>query len=128
MVTDTLWDLLIRIKNAYRVKLDKTKVIYSKLNESLLKILKKNNYIENYEIVEEWNNKKTISVQLKKIEYVPDFKRISKPWRRIYVRWKDIKKSKNGMWIYIISTSRWLMTGYEAWSLKIWGELLCEVY
>jgi small subunit ribosomal protein S8 len=61
-------------------------------------------------------------------KYVPTLKRISKPWQRIYVGSKDIKKSRNWQWIYIVSTPKWVITGYEARTLNVGGELLCEVY
>jgi small subunit ribosomal protein S8 len=60
--------------------------------------------------------------------YVPTLKRISKPGQRIYVWSQDIKKSRDGQGIYIISTPKGVVTGYEARSLNVGGELLCEVY
>jgi small subunit ribosomal protein S8 len=61
-------------------------------------------------------------------KYIPTFKRISKPWQRIYVGAKDIKKSRNGKGIYIVSTPRWVVTWYEARTLNVWGELICEIF
>jgi small subunit ribosomal protein S8 len=61
-------------------------------------------------------------------KYVPTLKRISKPGQRIYVWSKDIKKSRNGQGIYILSTPKGVVTGYEARSLNVGGEVLCEVY
>jgi small subunit ribosomal protein S8 len=61
-------------------------------------------------------------------KYIPTLRRISRPWQRIYLAAKDIKKSRNGQGIYIISTPKWVITGYEARSLNVGGELLCEVY
>jgi small subunit ribosomal protein S8 len=54
--------------------------------------------------------------------------RISKPGQRIYIWAKDIRKSRNGQGIYIVSTPKGVVTGYEARSLNVGGELLCEVY
>jgi small subunit ribosomal protein S8 len=59
---------------------------------------------------------------------VPTLRRISRPWQRIYVGSKDIKKSRNWQGIYIVSTPKGVITGYEARTLNVWGELLCEVY
>jgi small subunit ribosomal protein S8 len=61
-------------------------------------------------------------------KYIPNFNRISKPWQRIYIWSKDIKKSRNWQGIYIVSTPKWVITGYEARSLNVGWELLCEVY
>ena len=61
-------------------------------------------------------------------KYVPSFRRISKPGQRIYVKSSDIKKSRNGVGIFIVSTPKGIVTGYEAHTLGVGGELLCEVY
>ena len=77
------------------------------------------------------NNKKELSVTLNNVRvtnYVPTLKRISKPWQKIYIQSKDIKKSRNWSWIYIVSTPKWIVTWYEARSLNVGWELLCEVF
>ena len=130
MIIDPIGDLLTRIRNAYMARLAEIKLPYSKIKSDILKILKKNKYVVDYEIVEE-NNKKSLVVTLNDIKitkYLPNFKRISKPGQRIYVGSKDIKKSKNGKGIYVVSTPKWVITGYEARSLNVGGELLCEVF
>ena len=131
MVSDPIGDLLTRIRNAYMVRISELKIPYSTIKADILKILKKNKYIASYSISEEENNKKYLLVGLNDVKvtkYVPSFKRVSKPWRRIYLWAKDIKKSKNGKGIYIVSTPKGVVTGYEARSLNVWGELLCEVF
>ena len=131
MIIDPIADLLTRIRNAYLARILKVKAPYSKLKFNILKILKKNKYIVDFEVLEESNNKKFLLITLNNVretKYIPNFKRISKPWQRIYVWFKEIKKSKNWKWIYILSTAKWLMTWYEARSLKIWWELMCEVF
>jgi small subunit ribosomal protein S8 len=65
---------------------------------------------------------------VKQTKYIPTLKRISKPGQRIYIASKDIKKSRNGNGIYIVSTPKWVVTGYEARSLNVGWELLCEVF
>jgi small subunit ribosomal protein S8 len=65
---------------------------------------------------------------VRKTLYVPTFRRISKPGQRIYVWAKDIKKSRNWKWIFILSTPKWVMTWYEARALNVGGELICEVF
>jgi small subunit ribosomal protein S8 len=93
--------------------------------------LKKNKYILDYKIEDLWNNKRQILLTLNNVretKYIPTFVRISKPWQRIYISASDIKKSRNGKGIYIVSTPKWVITGYEARALKVGGELMCEVY
>jgi len=131
MVSDPIGDLLTRIRNAYMVRIGELKIPYSTIKADILKILKKNKYISDYSISEEENNKKYLLVKLNDVrvtKYVPNFKRVSKPWRRIYLWAKDIKKSKNGKGIFIVSTPKGVVTGYEARSLNVGWELLCEVF
>ncbi|NVP17745.1 30S ribosomal protein S8 [Candidatus Gracilibacteria bacterium] len=131
MIIDPIGDLLTRIRNAYLARIIEVKVPYSKIKLDISKILKKNKYIADFELIGEENNKKSIMLTLNDVrttKYVPTLKRISKPGQRIYVGALDIKKSRDGHGIYIISTPKGVVTGYEARSLNVGGELLCEVY
>ncbi len=131
MIIDPIGDLLTRIRNAYLARIEEVKVPYSKIKSDIAKILKKNKYIADFEVVTDDNNKKSIMLTLNNVrttKYVPTLKRISKPGQRIYVWSKDIKKSRNGQGIYILSTPKGVVTGYEARSLNVGGEVLCEVY
>lgn len=130
MIIDPIGDLLTRLRNAYLARILEVKAPYSKLKSDILKILKRNKYIVDFELVEE-DNKKSFLITLNNVRetlYVPTFKRISKPGQRIYIWFKDIKKSRNGKWIYILSTPKWVITWYEARSLSVWGELICEIF
>ena len=130
MIIDPIWDLLTRIRNAYIARNRVVEMPYSRIKADILKILKKNSYIKDFDINENEGKKllviKTNDVKVTK--YVPTLKRISKPGQRIYVGSKDIRKSRNGHGIFIVSTPKGVITGYEARSLNVGGELLCEVY
>lgn len=131
MIIDPIADLLTRIRNAYMARLEEFNIPFSSIKANILKVLKKNKYISDFEILEIENNKKTLKVLLNDVrvtKYIPTLRRISKPWQRIYVSSSDIKKSKNGQWIFIVSTPKWVITGYEARSLNVGWELLCEVF
>ncbi|NCO31287.1 30S ribosomal protein S8 [bacterium] len=131
MIIDPIGDLLTRIRNAYMARIIEVKLPYSAIKADISKILKKNKYIADFEVIEEENNKKSIMLTLNDVrttKYVPTLKRISKPGQRIYVGSKDIKKSRDGHGIFIVSTPKGVVTGYEARSLNVGGELLCEVY
>jgi len=128
---DPIGDLLTRLRNAYLARIVEVKVPYSRLKSDVLRILKKNKYIVSYEEVDEGNNKKSLHVILNDVrvtKYLPNFKRISKPGQRVYLGMKDIKKSRNGKGIYILSTPKGVVTGYEARALNVGGELMCEIY
>lgn len=130
MIIDPIGDLLTRIRNAYHARIIEVKVPFSNIKADIAKILKKNKYIADYKLEEE-DNKKSILLVLNDVrttKYIPTLKRISKPGQRIYIASKDIKKSRNGQGIYIVSTPKWVITGYEARSLNVGWELLCEVY
>lgn len=131
MILDPIGDLLTRLRNAYLARIVLVKIPYSRLKSDILKILKKNKYISSYEIQEDETGKKVLEVELNDIritKYIPTFKRISKPGQRIYIGSKDIKKSRNGKGIYIVSTPKGVVTWYEARTLNVWGELLCEIF
>jgi small subunit ribosomal protein S8 len=131
MIIDPIGDLLTRLRNAYLARILEVKIPYSNLKSELLKILKKNKYILDFEVVDEWNNKKSLFVKLNNVRetlYIPTFKRISRPSQRIYIWSKDIKKSRNWKWIYVLSTPKGLITWYEARALNVGWELLCEIF
>jgi small subunit ribosomal protein S8 len=130
MILDPIGDLLTRIRNAYMARIELVEVPYSRIKSDILKILKKNKYVADYKVIED-GNKKNISISLNSVKvtkYVPTFKRISKPGQRIYLGSGDIRKSKNGKGIFIVSTPKGVITGYEARSLNVGGELLCEIF
>ena len=131
MILDPIGDLLTRIRNAYLARAEKVSLPYSRVKEDILKILKKNKYISDFEVIDLDAGKKDIEVTLNNVRktlYVPTFRRVSKPGQRIYLGSKDIRKSRNGKGIFIVSTPKGVVTGYEARSLNVGGELLCEVY
>lgn len=128
MYNDPIADMLSRIRNGYLSRLAKIEVPYSVLKVELLRVFKKNNYIANYTISED---KRSVVVDLNDVrvtKYVPSFRKISKPGQRIYVKSADIKRSRNGLGIFILSTPKGIVTGYEAFALGVGGELLCEIF
>jgi small subunit ribosomal protein S8 len=128
MIHDPIADLLTRIRNGYLARLHTVSVPYSKLKAEILRILKKNGYVVDFV---QSDDTRTFIVTLQDVratKYIPSFRRISRPGQRIYIKSADIKKSRNGVGIYILSTPKGVVTGYEAHALGIGGELLCEVY
>jgi len=127
-MTDPISDMLIRIKNAYTVSHQQVLVPFSKLKMELLKILKDEGYIFDYE-KKEYNKKLFIKIRLKYIKdqaAISGLRKISKPGRRIYVG--KIFPLKRFGGISIISTAKGLKTDMEAKKEKIGGELLCEIW
>lgn len=130
MITDPIADLFTRIRNGYMARLQEVSVPYSKINERIVAILVKNRYVAGSETVAE-GAVKTLKVALndvRKTKYVPTLTRISKPSRRVYVGAGEIKKSRNGLGIFILSTPKGVITGYEAHTLNVGGEMIGEIY
>jgi small subunit ribosomal protein S8 len=128
MTHDPIADLLTRIRNGYLARLSTVEAPYSKIKAEILRILKKNGYIVDFAVSED---KRTFVITLqdvRKTKYVPSFRRISRPGQRIYVKSGDIKKSRNGVGIFILSTPKGIVTGYEAHALGVGGELLVKVF
>lgn len=134
MINDMIADSITRIRNASMRRQEITKLIYSKIVESIVKILQEKGYIESYKVIEE-ENKKFINIVLKyeedgkvKKPVINEIKRISKPGRRIYKGKDEIKRFKNGYGTIIVSTSKGVLPNDEAYRLGVGGELLCSVW
>lgn len=128
MILDPIADLLTRVRNGYLARLTRVEVPYSFLKSEILRVMKKNSYIANYEKSEDGRMLIVDLNDVRETKYLPSFRRVSRPGQRIYVKVDDIKKSRNGLGIYILSTPKGIVTGYEARSLGVGGELLCEIY
>ncbi len=123
-------DLLIKIKNAQDVKKDAIKVPYSKKDERILEILKESNYIKDFEK----KGKGAKRVLEAELNYengegaISGVKFFSKPSRRIYIGYKEIKPVRRGYGLFVISTPKGILTGKEAKKLKVGGEALFKIW
>lgn len=129
MITDPIADLLAQIKNAWKVRKEKIIVPYSNIKIAILKIFREKNIVKSIRLKEE-NKKKFLVIYLNYIDKEPpyeDLKRISKPGRRIYVGYRELKPVRSGFGFRIISTSRGVMLDSEAKKRKLGGEIICEV-
>ncbi len=128
MTTDSISDLFVSLRNALVRGHESLVVPHSTLKERILVIFKKNKFIVDF--TTEGDTKKTILITLdsSKSRKVPVFRHVSTPGHRVYVGSTAIKKSRNGSGIYIISTPKGVITGYEARALNVGGEILGEVY
>ena len=127
---DTISNMIIQIKNAGNVGHDRVSIPYSKLKHSIAEVLKKENFIKDLE-VESQKGKKVLSLDLFMENRVPKIKgveRISKPSKRIYRKFSDIRAVKNGYGALILSTSAGIMSGREAKRAKLGGEALFSIW
>lgn len=126
-MTDPIADMIIQIKNAIAVKKKKVIVQFSKLKYEILKIFEEKGIVEKFEKKDD-NAKSYLVIYLKYPAKYKEFRRISKPGRRIYINYQEIKPVKQGYGFGILSTSKGLLTESEAKKQKIGGEFLLEVF
>ena len=131
VVTDTIADMLTRIRNANQMRYQEVSVPASKIKVELAKILKEEGFITDYKL-ENDNVQGTIVVTLKygenKERVITGLKRISKPGLRVYAKNTEIPKVLNGLGIAIISTSHGVMTDKEARKQNLGGEVLAYIW
>ena len=132
MVTDTISDMLTRIRNANMVKHQIVQIPSTRMSFSVAEILKEEGYIEDFENYAE-NGKKYLLISLKYIgksrkPIICKLERVSKPGLRVYSKSKDLPKILNDLGIAIISTSKGLMTNIKARELGVGGEVLCYIW
>ena len=130
MTTDTIADMLTRIRNAISANHETVSVPASKLKVSIAKILLAEGYITNFTETEE-NGRKNIVITLKyngKQNVISGLKRISKPGLRIYAKCDELPRVLNGLGIAIVSTNKGLLTDKEAREKKLGGEVLAYVW
>ncbi|MEB3159961.1 MAG: 30S ribosomal protein S8 [Synechocystis sp.] len=130
--TDTISDMLTRIRNACAVRHRTTEVPTTKMTLSIAKVLKSEGFIEDYAETGE-GIKRTLVLTLKykgktRQPLINTLKRVSKPGLRVYAPSKQIPKVLGGIGIAIVSTSHGIMTDREARRQGIGGEILCYIW
>ncbi|MFC1949691.1 30S ribosomal protein S8 [Chloroflexota bacterium] len=129
-VSDPVADMLTRIRNAVMVRHDSVLMPSSKMKLAIAKILKEEGFINDFEMVRgkpQREMKILLKYNEKKEPTITGLERVSKPGLRVYAGSKEIPRVAGGLGIAIISTSRGVMTGQQAWREGIGGELLCFV-
>jgi small subunit ribosomal protein S8 len=128
---DVIGDMLTRIRNANMAHHEKVDIPASKLKVEIARILKKEKFIREYELIE--NHKQGIlRVYLKygsrKERVIGNLKRVSKPGLRIYAKKDEIPSVMGGLGVAIISTSQGVMSDKECRKRGLGGEVLCYVW
>ncbi len=127
---NSIIDLIIRIKNGYMSKRELVKSPYSKYKEELLKILEKIGYIDSYQI-EEKNKIKQVLIKLSYPNGNPAItavKILSRPGKREYIGYRQLKPVMGGLGRVIISSSAGIIDNFEAKKRRLGGELLFEIW
>jgi len=130
-MTDTIADMLTRIRNALIAKHDSVEIPCSTMKKAIAQILVEEGYVKSFEVIAD-GEKKTIKIQLKyganKQRVIVGIKRISRPGLRVYARKDEMPKVLGGLGIAIVSTSRGVMTDREARKQGVGGEVLAYVW
>ena len=129
-MTDPLGDMLTRIRNGQRARMDSVVSPASKLRTRVLDVLAREGYIRGWS-EESLGAHGGIRIELKYFEGQPAIKhvaRVSKPGRRVYSGSKELPRVRNGLGITIVSTPRGVLSDAEARSQNVGGEVLAEVF
>ena len=131
-VNDPIGDLLTRIRNAHMAKHSSLSVSASKMKERVLSVLLDEGFIASYEL-DKSNKFDEIKVELKYNSktgdpVISEIKRISKPGRKMYVSAAELQPFKNGFGVYVLTTSKGIITDRKAKELNVGGELICSVW
>lgn len=132
---DPIADILTRIRNAQSAGHQKVTVRNSKLKRTIAEILTREGFLLGVEKnTESEFDELTILLKYREVSptkkepAISDLERVSKEGRRIYVKRHEVQKVKNGYGLSILSTSRGVMTGQEAYKKGLGGEYLCKVW
>ena len=131
-VTDPIADMLTRIRNAIMVRHDSVMIPASNMKVALAKILKDEGFVEDYSVKHDSSPQGVIKLYLhyreNKAPAISGLKRVSRPGLRVYVGKGEIPRYYGGMGVAILSTSKGVMVGKQAWHDGTGGELLCYVW
>ena len=128
-VTDPIADFLTRIRNAARAKKVKVDIPSSNMKKSLAEILKNQNFIKDFIVVED-NKQNLLRIQLKYtdgVSAISGLKKISTPGLRVYKDSREMPRVNKGLVVAVISKSKGLLTDNEAKSHSMGGEVICYI-
>ncbi len=130
-ISDTIGDMLTRIRNANSAKHDTVKVPASNMKKAIAQILVDEGYIKGFK-VEDDGKQGIIEIELKygpnKSSVITGLRRVSKPGLRIYTDCENMPKVIKGLGIAILSTSKGVMTDKDARKANVGGEVLAYIW
>ena len=130
-ITDSIADLLTRIRNASSAKHDTVEIPASNMKKAICQILADEGYIKGFTVIED-GKQGVIKVTLKygegKTSVITGLRRVSKPGLRIYSNVEDMPQGMQGLGIAVISTSKGVMTDRQARKENVGGEVLAFIW
>ena len=130
-ITDTIADLLTRVRNANSAKHATVDVPASNVKKAITQILVDEGYVKSFQLIED-GKQGVIRITLKYIDgktpVITGLRRVSKPGLRIYSSCEDMPKVRKGLGIAIVSTSKGIVTDKKARELNVGGEILAYIW
>lgn len=130
-INDPIADMLVRIRNGANAGFEKVTIPHSHIKEDIAHILYKEGFLKGVDVVGE-GVRKSIVVDLKYMEdgkaVFSNLQRVSKLGRRYYVGARDIRPSRQGMGVSILTTSKGVMKDTDAKRNGIGGEVICTIW
>jgi len=131
MMTDPIADMLTRIRNALRVEKESVEMPASKLKEGVARVLRDEGFIQDYRVAGDAPHK-ILKIYLKYgplgEQVVLEIKRVSTPGRRVYRSVSELSPVRNGLGIWVVSTSQGVLSDRECRQRHLSGEVLCSVF
>ena len=130
-ISDTLGDMLTRIRNAQMRGKSAVKTPASRLREGVLTVLEQEGYIRGFSRTDFGNGRAELDIELKYFDGAPvirEIQRISKPGRRVYSSVKTLPQVNNGLGVSIVSTPKGVMPDWQSREENVGGEVLCRVF
>ena len=130
-ITDSIADMLTRIRNANSAKHDTVQIPASNIKKAIAQILVDEGYVKSFKVIED-GKQGVIEIALKygpnKSQVITGLRRVSKPGLRIYSNCDDMPRVQNGLGIVILSTSKGIMTDKDARKSNVGGEVLAYIW
>jgi small subunit ribosomal protein S8 len=131
MMTDPIADMLTRIRNANQALLDRVDIPGSKLKVEIARLLRDEGFIRSYRLLQD-QKQGILRVYMKygpnNLRVVNGIRRVSRPGLRVYTNAAKVPRVQNGLGVAILSTSQGVMTGEEARTRSVGGEVLAYVW
>jgi small subunit ribosomal protein S8 len=130
-LSDTVADMLTRIRNALRVGRDVVNIRASGICEGIAKVLKEEGYIEDYSRIDD-GKQGLLRLYLRYgpggEQVITELKRVSRPGRRVYRGAEELPRPLDGLGVAIVSTSRGVFSDRQCRKQNVGGEVLCTVF
>lgn len=130
-ITDSIADLLTRIRNANTAKHDTVDIPASNMKKAIVQILVDEGYVKGFQVIDDGKQgiiRATLKYGENKTPIITGLRRVSKPGLRIYSSCEDMPKVMKGLGIAVVSTSRGIMTDRKARQENVGGEVLAFIW